>query len=46
MINYKKSLQFLIINSLASPSTGAPGLKYGYVNTVTTSPVEVKWLSK
>ena len=29
---------------MASPSAGAPALKYGYVNTVTTSPGEVKGL--
>ena len=32
------------INPFASPSAGAPALKYGYVNTVTTSPSEVKGL--
>ena len=31
---------------MASPSEGAPALKYGYVNTVTTSPGEVKGLIK
>ena len=36
--------EFLIFNPLASPCTGAPALKYGYVNTVTTSPGEVKGL--
>ena len=35
---------FNIINPLASPCAGAPALKYGYVNTVTTSPGEVKGL--
>ena len=36
---------FLIfINPLASPSAGAPALKYGDVNTETTSPGEVKGL--
>ena len=33
-----------IINPLASPSAGAPALKYGDVNTVTPSPGEVKEL--
>ena len=32
------------INPLASPSAGAPALKYGDVNTVTPSPGEVKGL--
>ena len=32
------------INPLASPSAGAPTLKYGDVNTVTPSPGEVKGL--
>ena len=32
------------INPLASPSAGAPVLKYGDVNTETTSPGEVKGL--
>ena len=32
------------INPLASPSAGAPALKYGDVNTETTSPGEVKGL--
>ena len=31
-------------NPLASPSAGAPVLKYGDVNTVTPSPGEVKGL--
>ena len=31
-------------NPLASPCSGAPALKYGYVNTMTTSPGEVKGL--
>ena len=30
---------------MTSPSAGAPALKYGYVNVVTTSPVEVKGLN-
>ena len=34
----------MIINPLASPNAGAPALEYGYVNTVTPSPVEVKGL--
>ena len=34
----------LSINPLASPSAGAPALKYGDVNTETTSPGEVKGL--
>ena len=33
-----------IINPLASTSAGAPALKYGDVNTETTSPGEVKGL--
>ena len=32
------------INPLVSPSAGAPALKYGDVNTVTSSPGEVKGL--
>ena len=32
------------INPLASPSAGAPALKYGDVNTVTPFPGEVKGL--
>ena len=34
------------INPLALPSSGAPALKYGDVNTETTSPGEVKGLKK
>ena len=34
----------MTINPLASPSVGAPALKYGYVNIVTPSPGEVKGL--
>ena len=34
----------LFINPLASPCAGAPALKYGDVNTETTSPGEVKGL--
>ena len=41
--NRYKNIIFLI-NSLASPSAGAPALKYGDVNTVTPSPGEVKGL--
>ena len=33
-----------LINPLASPYAGAPALKYGDVNTETTSPGEVKGL--
>ena len=33
-----------LINPLAQPSAGAPALKYGDVNTETTSPVQVKGL--
>ena len=33
-----------MINPLASPSAGAPALKYGYVNTETSSPGEAKGL--
>ena len=39
--NSKKELLF---NPLASPCAGAPALNYGYVNTVTPSPGEVKGL--
>ena len=35
---------FLIINPLASPSAGAPAVKYGDAITETTSPSEVKGL--
>ena len=34
----------MLINPLASSSAGAPALKYGDVNTETTSPGEVKGL--
>ena len=37
-------ITLLYINPLASPSAGAPVLKYGDVNTETTSPGEVKGL--
>ena len=33
-----------IFNPLTSPSAGAPALKYGYVNTETSSPGEAKGL--
>ena len=36
----------LFINPLASHHAGAPTLKYGDVNTVTPSSVEVKGLNK
>ena len=36
----------MIFNPLASPCAGAPALKYGYANTVTPSPGEVKGLMK
>ena len=36
---------FTFINPLASPSVGAPALKYGDVNIETTSPGEVKGLN-
>ena len=36
----------IFINPLASPSAGAPALKYGYVNIVTPSPGEVKGLKE
>ena len=39
-----KNIKF--INPLASPCAGAPALKYGYVNTVTPAPGEVKGLMK
>ena len=35
-----------IINPLASPSAGAPALKYRDVNTETSSPGEAKGLNK
>ena len=38
-------LVFGFINPLASPSAGAPKLKYGDVNTVTPSPGKVKGLN-
>ena len=41
-----KTIKTNFINPLASPSTGAPALNYGDVNTETTSPVEVKGLNK
>ena len=42
MIIWKKLKIFF--NPLASPSAGAPALKYGDVNTETTSPGEAKGL--
>ena len=39
-----KNVEQVFINPLASPCAGAPALKYGYVNTVTSSPGEVKGL--
>ena len=38
-------INLTLINPLASPSAGAPALKYGDVNTVTPSPGEVKGLT-
>ena len=35
---------YRFINPLALPGAGAPALKYGYVNTLTPSPGEVKGL--
>ena len=40
----KTTIKVLNINPLASPGAGAPTLKYGDVNTETTSPSEVKGL--
>ena len=37
-------ISIILFNPLASPSTGAPALKYGDVNTVTPYPGEVKGL--
>ena len=45
MYKNKRWWRFEIINFLASPSAGAPALKYGDVNTETTSPGEVKGLT-
>ena len=42
--NPKASKTSRYFNPLASPSAGAPALKYGDVNTETTSPGEVKGL--
>ena len=42
--NYRTINFFKIINPLTSPGEGAPTLNYGYVNTVTPSPGEVKGL--
>ena len=44
MCKSKKKLENEMINPWASPSAGAPALKYGDVNTETTSPGEVKGL--
>ena len=43
-IENSKKLWILLFNPLASPSAGAPAVKYGDVNTETTSPGEVKGL--
>ena len=40
----EKIAENIEINPLASPNAGAPALKYGDVNTETTSPGEVKGL--
>ena len=40
----EKIAENIEINPLASPSAGTPALKYGDVNTETTSPGEVKGL--
>ena len=42
--NETRILNSFKINPFASPSAGAPALKYGDVNTVTPSPGEVKGL--
>ena len=39
---HKNKMDFIFINSLASLGAGAPALKYGYVNTETHFPEEVK----
>ena len=44
MVYYDYNNYIQKINPLASLCVGAPSLKYGYVNTVTTSPGEVKRL--
>ena len=41
---YTKRIICIYFNPLASPSAGAPALKYGNINTVTPSPGEVKGL--
>ena len=41
---YVKLFPIFVLNPLASTSAGAPALNYGDVNTVTTSPGEVKGL--
>ena len=43
-IYYKINNKIKVINPFASPSAGAPALKYGDVNTVTISLGEVKGL--
>ena len=45
-LNFLFFWRFKSINPLASPSAEAPALKYGDVNTETTSPGEVKGLIK
>ena len=44
IFNLLNELTLLVINPLSSPSEGAPELKYGDVNTETTSRGEVKGL--
>ena len=39
-----KNIFHISLNPLASPSAGAPALKYGDINTEATSPGEVKRL--
>ena len=46
IFNLLNELTLLVINPLSSPSEGAPAIKYGDVNTETTSPGEVKGLLK
>ena len=43
-MNKAMRIKKMNINPLALPSAGAPALKYGDVNTETTSPGEVKGL--
>ena len=45
-MNIIKEVKCQRINPLASPCAGAPALKYGDVNTETTSPGEAKGLIK